>query len=591
MVRSGVTRTAIASAAWTRNADSVATVDTRGNVYVFHIRKNRYQLLAREGDEGTSVCVNDTQVFAGFVTGVIKVLDMDKSGDTVVATLKGHRSRVTHMELSPGNDFLLSTSNDAALLWDLTSGTYTKKNLSGGAYGCVQARFSGKNADSAVVAFHDESVWQFSVKSGSLTQKLQAPDLGARSPAKGQAPLCQSIAISSNGRYVVTAGGSPLLFVWDTKEGVILHAVELPGSVKTACDVELMAGSDSSGENDSASLFVAVACDDGAVRVVDVMNGFVSHTMVLPENNQDKQTMAEGLAVEPSGRYAAVTLGKGQMRLYDVHVARAQRASGHPLKLTILTDVPGFKKGANPPAVPLEHGCDENVTPNRPGFGPAPGTKPRLGKGRRGPFPGTASAPPASAFVGAKFDLPKPLSAEFLDVRNAASSDELTKLKDLLKVYGEFPDKYRLLTWRKVLKIPDNEKAYEALAGKDIHPSMVDLPDRFPISDRSLLLRLQRVCSCLAHYSPVFAESPVVPGMAFPFVKAFKTNEVFAFESFLVLINNHARGWFELFPDPPYGHLAEVEAVVKYHDPAVAKRMESVPGGLQGKYWTFPKSR
>ena len=203
----------------------------------------------------------------------------------------------------------------------------------------------------------------------------------------------------------------------------------------------------------------------------------------------------------------------------------------------------------------------------------------------------SASAPPASTFVGAKFDLPKPLSAEFLDVRNAASSDELTKLKDLLKVYGEFPDKYRLLTWRKVLKIPDNEKAYEALAGKDIHPSMVDLPDRFPISDRSLLLRLQRVCSCLAHYSPVFAESPVVPGMAFPFVKAFKTNEVFAFESFLVLINNHARGWFELFPDPPYGHLAEVEAVVKYHDPAVAKRMESVPGGLQGKYWTFPKSR
>ena len=31
--------------------------------------------------------------------------------------------------------------------------------------------------------------------------------------------------------------------------------------------------------------------------------------------------------------------------------------------------------------------------------------------------------------------------------------------------------------------------------------------------------------------------------------------------------------------------------MVKYHDPAVAKRMESVPGGLQGKYWTFPKSR
>ena len=585
MVRSGVNRTSIASAGWTRSADSVATVDTRGNVYAFHIRKNRYQLLAREGDEGTAVCVNDTHVFVGFVTGVIKILDMDKLGDTVVATLKGHRSRVTHMELSPDNNFLLSTSNDAALLWDLSSGTYEKKNLSGGAYGCVQARFAGSNGQTAVVAFHDESVWVWNVTGGDLQTKLDAPDLGARSPAKGQAPLCQSIMVSGDGNFVVTAGGSPCLFVWDLQRGVMRHAVELPGSVKTACDIELIAGSTDNTTEDTSqdSLFVAVACDDGAVRVVDVMHGFVSHTMVLDVDG-GKENMTEGLAVEPSGRYAAVLLGKGQMRLYDVHVARAMRLSDHPVKLNIVTDVQGFKTAANPPAIPNSGSVPDPIDAPA-GFGPPPGTKPRLGKGRRGPHPGTAKAPPASAFVGASFDTPKALSPEFLNARNAASNDDKTKLKDLLTVYGEFPDKYRLLTWRKMLAIPDNEQAYEVLAGKDIHPSMSDLPDRFPISDRSLLLRLQRVCSCLAHYSPVFAESPVVPGMVFPFVKAFKTNEVHAFESFLVLINNHARGWFELFPDPPYGHLSEVEAIVKYHDAAVAKRMESVPGGLQGAVW------
>jgi hypothetical protein len=37
------------------------------------------------------------------------------------------------------------------------------------------------------------------------------------------------------------------------------------------------------------------------------------------------------------------------------------------------------------------------------------------------------------------------------------------------------------------------------------------------------------------------------------------------------VVNNHARGWFELFPDPPFGVLAEVEAVVQFHDPALAK--------------------
>ena len=582
VVRSGVNRTNIASAAWTRSADSVASVDTRGNVYAFHIRKNRYQLLSREGDEGTAVCCNEKEVFAGFVTGVIKMFDVDKPGETVVATLKGHRSRVTHLELSPNDDLMLSTSNDCALLWDLKSGTYAKKNLAGGAYGAVQARFAGANGEKAVVAFHDESLWVWNARTGNLERKLEAPDLGARSPAKGPT-LCQSIAISRDSRYVVTAGGSPCLFVWDLTEGKMKHAVELPEGVKTTCDVELAAPA--AGEaGDEEALFVAVACDDGAVRVVDPMRGLVTHTMVIDADS--KEVMAEGLAFEPSGRYAAVLAAKGTMRLYDVHVSRAQSQRDHPKKLSVISldDAAKVKGAVHPPAIPASGSVPDPIEAPA-GFGPPPGTRPRLGKGRRGPTPGTAKAPPASAFVAAGFDAPKALSAEFLDARRAASDDDVNKLRDLLTVYGEFPEKYRLLTWRKVLRLPDNEKAYETLASKGVHPAMADLPDRFPISDRSLLLRLQRICSCLSHYSPVFAESPVVPGMVFPFVKAFKTNEVQAFEAFLTLVNNHARGWFELFPDPPYGHLAEVEAVVKFHDPQVAKRMESVPGGLQGAAW------
>ena len=581
-MRSGVNRTSFASAAWTRSADSVASVDTRGNVYAFHIRKNRYQLLSREGDEGTAVCCNEKEVFAGFITGVIKMFDVDKQGEPLVATLKGHRSRVTHIELSPNNDLMLSTSNDCALLWDLKSGTYTKKNLAGGAYGAVQARFAGAYGEKAVVAFHDESLWVWNARTGNLETKLQAPELGARSPAKGPT-LCQSIAISRDARYVITAGGSPCLFVWDLQEGAMKHAVELPEGVKTACDVELAAPAADEPEDDA--LFVAAACDDGAVRVVDPVRGLVTHTMVLDDSGS-KETMAEGLAFDASGRYAAVLAAKGTMRLYDAHVPRARAPSDHPKKLALiaLDDAGEVRAKVHPPAIPASGSVPDEIAAPA-GFGPPPGTRPRLGKGRRGPAPGTAKAPPASAYVAAGFDAPRALSAEFLDARRAASDDDVNKLRDLLSVYGEFPEKYRLLTWRKVLRLPDNEKAYETLASKGTHPAMADLPDRFPISDRSLLLRLQSICSCLSHYSPVFAESPVVPGMVFPFVKAFKTNEVQAFEAFLTLVNNHARGWFELFPDPPYGHLAEVEAVVKFHDPQVAKRMESVPGGLQGAVW------
>jgi hypothetical protein len=114
---------------------------------------------------------------------------------------------------------------------------------------------------------------------------------------------------------------------------------------------------------------------------------------------------------------------------------------------------------------------------------------------------------------------------------------------------------------------------------------VADLTERFPIADRSLLLRLQRVASALAHWSPIFAEAAVVPGMLFPFVKAFGANEVHAFEAFATVVNNHARGWFELFPDPPFGALAEVDAIVQFHDPRLAAHMQSLPGGVQGAAW------
>ena len=187
VVRSGIHRTSIASAAFTRSADSIATVDTRGYVYAFHIRKNRYQLLAREGDEGTAVAITDKEVFAGFVNGAIKIFDQH-SGD-VVATLKAHKSRVTRVEVSPAGDYLVSTSNDGAFLWDLTSPDYAKTALSGATKGTVQARFAGPTGDRVVVAFHDQSLRVYRTDSAQLVAQLAAPPLGARSPLHAPA-LC-----------------------------------------------------------------------------------------------------------------------------------------------------------------------------------------------------------------------------------------------------------------------------------------------------------------------------------------------------------------------------------------------------------------
>ena len=321
MVRSGAHRTGIAGAAFNRLADSVATVDTRGHVYAFHIRKNRYQLLAREGDEGTAVAITDKEVFAGFINGVIKIYDQDKGA--VVATLKGHRSRVTHVEVSPGGDYLLSSSNDSVFLWDLTSPSYAKRALSGGAYGAVQAKFAGPTGDKVVVAFHDESLWVWVTDSGELLFKLDPPRPRRAIPIHGPT-LCQSICISPDARHVITAGGSPCLFVWDLEARALSHAVELPQPTQHASDVQSLPGGN----------FVAVVCDDGAVRIVDPFKGAVTHTMVVgDEMHGGKEKMAEVCAWSRRDDAELSSPRKGQMRLYDLHHWRAQKQKEHPVHL------------------------------------------------------------------------------------------------------------------------------------------------------------------------------------------------------------------------------------------------------------------
>ena len=253
-----------------------------------------------------------------------------------------------------------------------------------------------------------------------------------------------------------------------------------------------------------------MVCDDGAVRIVDPFKGAVTHTMVVgDEMHGGKEKMAEGLCVEPKGRYGAVIAAKGQMRLYDLHIARAQKQKEHRhLKsIPISADVgertiasgevagPGSagvtlpeaiarKKNAPskelldavfPPLIPRASTEGDIVEPKpekgakTAAWGPPPGQKHKLGEGRRGPMPGVAKAAPASSHAATNFLMP---SSDFLDDPDADPTEaDITKLRNLLHAHGEFPAKYRLLTWRKLLRLPNNEDAYEALSSKGIHPA------------------------------------------------------------------------------------------------------------------------
>lgn len=70
----------------------------------------------------------------------------------------------------------------------------------------------------------------------------------------------------------------------------------------------------------------------------------------------------------------------------------------------------------------------------------------------------------------------------------------------------------------------------QGLAGMGLHPAYAHLGSEHCVEDASLLRRLGKVLSALAHWAPVLAESAFLPALAFPFVRLFKADLESCFE-------------------------------------------------------------
>ena len=634
-MRPGTLQSYFTTVGISKNADCVAAVDNLGNVVLLHIRRNRFSLLSREGKAGTSVAFGvSNEVYAAFTDNVIRVYDKDTG--VVLATLKGHRSRITHIEVGPGGVSLLSTSADAVFLWD-AKGTYRRRSLNGGPHRAFFARFAGESGDRVIVGFCDDSMWVWTKDSCELISKLHL-SLQKNATPDRRCDLCKSISVSSNGRYVITTSNSTVLCLWNITSSQLEHCIELPAAINHGSGISFIYGG-------SAAL---CACVDGTLRVVDPFNGVLTHTIKVQDNTKLNSV---SMSVESAGRYAAVVTGTSSLRLYDLHILCATRQDFHPRKLqlfqkgvvatkdanasdadlkTAYADNPMSTATPSPPQCdsilesifsPLNrkcflHGDDARLIVGKATFsnqrgslGAPPGRRTKLTKARCGPGC-VAKAAPASSHAAARFPLPDIFSVSEVDVHQSRGGTRAVSssgngahpilggsrekqvsavgtvlLRNLLYTYGEYPRNHRLAMWRKLLSLPNNEEAYAALLSKGTHPAFAELPRRFPTADRLLLARLRRVASALAHWSPICAEAVVVPGMLFPFVRTCRGDEVFAFEALATVLHNHTRNWFSYFPDPPFVLLNKVNSVVQNHDPELAHHLETFPGGLHNVAW------
>lgn len=72
----------------------------------------------------------------------------------------------------------------------------------------------------------------------------------------------------------------------------------------------------------------------------------------------------------------------------------------------------------------------------------------------------------------------------------------------MLDLYGEFPEKYRLLTWKHLLSLPNHLSVFASLAQNDVHPAFRKLNQIFK---GKKLARAQKILSALANWCPLIA--------------------------------------------------------------------------------------
>ena len=438
-------------------------------------------------------------------------------------------------------------------MWD-TNNWQRVRTLSSGS-GIVDALFT-PTGDLLLVLFRNKTIVGWDTSSFDIKVELKAPD---------SSPHLRCISISSNGHLLLSGGFGVNVFVWDLRAKTMLRTIGNAIIVFRDCMRRFF----------TDCTHAAILADDGIVRIVRVSDGPAA--MILEIYAPEVAILH--FSLDNVGRYLSACVSDGSLRLYDLdaalahkrRVAQAKQSMGlipdavvneasvlpaHSMyfktspgisKQKIITDP--LKKAGFVGSPKKEH----NPRESQPDYMPELRAVSCLNQGEQ--IPSEVQQRMRSVedlyakAVGRPVEPPEPYHPETLSAHtelgdvsgttklatNLAEDDidlNTKNLVGLLAHFGSFPAKFRLLVWRFLLRLPQN-RDHCSLCRRGIHPAWRNLGSDFPIKNQKLMSKLQRTLSALSYWSPVFAQLAYLPGLVFPFVKLFASDELAMFEAML----------------------------------------------------------
>ncbi|XP_063183551.1 TBC1 domain family member 31 isoform X3 [Chroicocephalus ridibundus] len=456
--------------AFDSSGDSLLAGDHQGNIYVFDLNGNRFNLVQRTMQACTALAFNlrrKTEFLVALADYSIKCFDTETK--ELVSWMRGHDSSVSSISVHGSGRYAITTSSDTAQLWDLDT-FQRKRKLNVRQSVGIQKVFFLPLSNTILSCFKDNSVfaWEFD----TLHCKYQLP-----TPVEGSALLYKVFAVTRDGRIFVAGGKSNQLHLWCLESRKLIRIIQMPSKVRAVRHLEFLPDSFDGGSNQ----VLGVLSQDNIMRFINI------ETCKLLFDIGSHEEGISTAAISPNGRYIASVMENGSLNLYSVQALTQEGNQPPPPTFKVVEDWSKCTSAANKLTMRVTSGRSE-----RPWKSKGSKIQSRLLKMQVN-----------TSLENKENELPGGLNKK--------------RLRALLKGFGEYPAKYRTL-------------------------------------------------SALAHWSAIFAETPCIPLLAFPFVKLFQNNQLICFEVVATVVVNLCQHWFEYFPNPPVNILSMMENVLAHHD-------------------------
>jgi len=161
---------------------------------------------------------------------------------------------------------------------------------------------------------------------------------------------------------------------------------------------------------------------------------------------------------------------------------------------------------------------------------------------------------------------------------------EFSVLKEIMDNCGSFPAKHRINFCKFLFSLPNDYAYFELLNKRGTHPFYKNLELNFDLKDKFMLNKLKSLCSNLAFWSEEVGNVFFLPNIVFPFIKSFKGNDCFVFETLIALINCFCQYWFEFYPGAPLNHLRLCEKIIEKENALLFRFFKSNEKQQKEKY-------